>query len=348
MELLEQMERRARDRLPAAVYDYVAGGAGDESTLRGAGAAWRRHVLRPAALRSVPSPDLAVDLLGARLSLPVLLAPLAAQRMLHPGGEGAAAGAAARAGTVYCLPTRATTDVADLAREAGADGPRWFQLYVTPDRERSAAVLRRVAGAGFDAVVLTVDVPVGGVRDRERRHGPVPLPDGVRMATHLGPGGASDLKPDVGGWAPDLRWEDIAWVAEVSGLPVLVKGVLHPVDAELAVAHGAAGLIVSTHGGRQLDSVVPTADALPAVAAAVGGHVPVLVDGGIRDGGDVVRALALGATAVLVGRPFAWGLAAGGAAGVAEVLEAFADGTAQALALVGSPSAAAVAPSVLG
>jgi 4-hydroxymandelate oxidase len=339
MDMLGKLEARARELLDVAHYDYFAGGAGDEQTIAENAAAWRKVWIRPRVMVDVSAVDTSCELLGRRLALPVLLAPMAAQRLLHPDGEPGAARAAGAAGTVYCLSTRATADLAEVA--AAASGPLWFQLYVDRDRERTEQVLARVAEHGFDAVLLTVDLPVGGRRERERRHLDVPFPDGVALASHLG----EELERHhtaVGGWDATLRWEDIAWLRDVSGLPVIVKGILCAEDADAACDAGADAIVVSNHGGRQVDGCVPTAVALREVAAAVGGRVPVLVDGGIRDGADVLRALALGADAVLIGRPYAWGLACGGADGVREVLDAFGEDLRVALALAGCPALAAV------
>jgi 4-hydroxymandelate oxidase len=338
MELMRRLEEEARGRLPEAVYDYVAGGAGDERTPAENLEAWKRVWLRPRAMVDVSQVACGIELLGRRLAVPVLLAPVAAHALLHPGGELATARAAAAAGTVFTLSTRATADLADVA---AAGGPRWFQLYVQRDRAVTERILRRAGEHGYEAIVLTVDLPVAGRRERELRHGDLPLPPGAGLADHLGGPAVGGPKP-LAGWDPVLRWADVAWARDTAGVPVLVKGVLTAEDAVAAVDAGAAGVIVSNHGGRQLDGVVPTAVALPEVAAAVGDRVPVLADGGIRDGADVVRALALGARAVLIGRPYAWGLATGGEAGVRRVLEALGDDVARALALVGCATPAAV------
>ena len=352
MHLLRDLEARARARLPPAVHDYYAGAAGDERTLTENVEAWQRVWLRPRALVDVGAVDPAIELLGHRLAAPVLLAPVAAQRLLHPDGEVASARAAAMSGSLYCLSTRATADLVEVARGADATGAapaRWFQLYVQSDRERSRAVLRRLREHGYTQVVVTVDVAVPGRREREIAHGAIPLPDGVWMTSHVDDVEADRVtaKPVVGGWDATLRWDDLDWIAEeCDGLGLVVKGILDGRDAELAIEHGATAVVVSNHGGRQLDGVVPTAVALREVAATVAGRVPVLVDGGVRSGADVVRALALGASAVLVGRPYAWGLAAGGAdgaggeAGVREVLDALVADTARSLALVGAPTPA--------
>ena len=341
MELLGRLEDHARAQLPEAIYDYFAGGAGDERTVAENADAWQRLWLRPRQLAGVAEADTNVELLGRRLSTPVILAPVAAQRLLHPDGELAAARAAIGAGTGFVLSTRATADLAEVADAAGEGHGLWFQLYFEHDRERVASVLRRAREHGYEQIVLTADVPVAGRRERELRHGEIPLPPGVSMATHLGTPADAAAKPETGGWAAP-RWEDVSWVAETSGLPVIVKGIVTAEDARQALARGASAIVVSNHGGRQLDGGVPTAVALREVAAAVAGAVPVLVDGGIRSGADIVRALACGADAVLIGRPYLWGLACGGEAGVREVLDALTADLARTLALVGAPDCAGV------
>lgn len=325
MELLRAMEEQARAILPVDAHDYLVGGAEDERTLAEATPAWERWALRP-RLHTQDSvedrgADTSLTLLGHSLSTPVLLAPVGVQRLFHADGEVGCARAAAAAGSLFCLSTRATTDLADVA--AAADGPRWFQLYVDRDRAHSERILDRAVEHGYSAIVLTVDLPAGGHRDRDLRHAGVGLPPGVTMATHLGEDGVSGTKPQSGGWDASVRFADIGWVAQVTGLPVVVKGVLHPHDARQAVEHGAAAVIVSTHGGRQLDGAVPSAAALADVVAAVGARVPVLVDGGLRSGAHVATALALGARAVLIGRPYVWALAAQGEHGVRSLLEAY-------------------------
>ncbi|MEA2155490.1 MAG: 4-hydroxymandelate oxidase [Solirubrobacteraceae bacterium] len=339
MELLHKLREQARGSLTEQTFDYYDGGAGGEQTIADNEAAWRALWIRPRLMVDVSAVDTSCTLLGRQLAMPILLAPMAAQRLLHEDGECGAARAAGAAGTVYCLSSRATTDLAEVA--AAAPGPLWFQLYVAGDREHSAQVLARAAAHGFGAVLLTIDMPVGGRRERELRHAAHAFPDGVSLTSHLGYDVPAETKP-VGGWDATLTWADVAWVRAASGLPVLVKGVLTAEDAVLALDAGADGIVVSNHGGRQLDGCVPTAVALPEVVEAVRGHVPVLVDGGIRDGGDVLRALALGAAAVLVGRPYAWGLATGGEAGVHAVVTAFAEDLRRVMALTGCPSLADV------
>jgi 4-hydroxymandelate oxidase len=339
MELLRSLEASARARLPHPVYDFFAGGAGDEQSLRENEDAWRRVWVRPRAGVDVSAVDPSIELFGRRYALPVLLAPVAAHRLVHPDGEEAVARAAAAAGTALCVSSRATADLADIAKVAGPG--LWFQLYVDRDRAHSTRVLARLSEHGYERVVLTVDMPIGGRRERDLRNGPIVLPPGVRFTDHLG-GWHEPTWKDIGGWDASLTWEDVAWVREASGLPVLVKGALCGEDARAAVDAGAAGVIVSNHGGRQLDGVVPTAVALREIAAEVAGDAPVLVDGGIRTGVDVVRALGLGADAVLIGRPYIWGLSAGGEQGVRDVLDALRADVERTMMLAGCPTVAVV------
>ncbi|HEX8159293.1 MAG TPA: alpha-hydroxy acid oxidase [Solirubrobacteraceae bacterium] len=341
MELLRRLEAEARARLTDACFDFFAGGAGDEQTLAENVLAWRKVWLRPRVMVDVTEIDMTCALLGERLGLPVLLAPMSTQRLLHPDGEVACASAAGSAGSIYCLATRATADLAEVA--AAATGPLWFQLYLERGRSVAERVLARAAEHGFSAVLLSVDRSVGGRRERELRHGELPLPPGVSLAAHLGDEEAPPAQP-LAEWELSLTWADVAWARQASGLPVLVKGILTALDAIAAIHAGAEAIIVSNHGGRQLDGCVPSAVALREIAAAVAGRVPVLVDGGIRDGGDVVRALALGASAVLIGRPYAWGLAAAGEAGVRSVLDAFRADLRRTLALCGCATLADVTP----
>lgn len=322
MELIREFEERARRVLPASVYDYYAGGAGDEQTLADNLAAWRRVWLRPRGLVDVSGVDTATELLGEPVAMPLVLAPMGLQGHLHADGEIAVARAAGAAGVPACLSTRSSAGPEGVA--AAATGPLWFQLYVHEDRAVTDALLRSLRPLGFRRVVLTIDLVVVGRRERERRtREPVAQP---------------------GGWATWLTWDELDWVREASGLPVVVKGVLTAEDAREAVARGAEAIVVSNHGGRQLDGAVPTAVALREVAAELAGEVPVLVDGGIRSGADMARALALGADAALVGRPYAWALAAAGADGVGELLAALAEDLRIALALLGCASPRDVGP----
>jgi 4-hydroxymandelate oxidase len=318
----------ARGRLDPVHWDFFAGGAGDERTVRANEDAFDRRRIVPRVLRGAGPRDLRTTLLGAGLSMPVLLAPTAFHRLAHPGGETATARAAAAAGTVLIVSMAATEPIEQIA-EAG--GELWFQLYPQPDAAFTAHVVRRAEAAGCRALVVTVDSPVYGRRERDLRNGFLDLPDGLACENMRdAEGRVRDIAMDAG-----LSWDVVARLRDMTTLPILIKGVLHPADARLAVEHGVDALIVSNHGGRQLDGVIATVDALPAVVAAVGGRVPVLVDGGIRRGADVLVALALGAAAVAIGRPVVWGLAVDGADGVRQVLELLRADLDRALALVG-------------
>ncbi|MFG1949031.1 alpha-hydroxy acid oxidase [Nonomuraea sp. NPDC048826] len=304
---VREFEAEARRRLEPAHYDYFAGGAADELTARANEAAWDR-VTAPAAVRGAP----ATGLLGAG---PVLIAPTAFHRLAHPEGERATARAAEAAGTIMIVSMAATVAVGEIA--AAAPGATlWFQLYVQPDLAFTRTVVRRAEAAGCRALVVTVDSPALGRHDRDARHGFRDLPAGLRCE-NLRDG---DRVRPIAMW-PELSWRHLAALRGMTSLPIVLKGVTHPADARLAVEHGAAAVIVSNHGGRQLDTVPPTARLLPGVVAAVGGAVPVLVDGGLRSADQVRAALALGAAAVGVGRPVLWGLAAAGEAGVLRVLD---------------------------
>ncbi|MTK03524.1 alpha-hydroxy acid oxidase [Micromonospora sp. CP22] len=326
---LAEVADGARRRLDPVYWDFFAGGAGDERTLRANEEAFTRRWLVPRVLRGARERDLRISLLGSRLAMPVLIAPTAFHRLAHPGGEAATARAAAEAGTVMVVSMAATQPIEEIA---AAGGPLWFQLYPQSDLAFTTALVRRVEAAGCRALVVTVDSPVFGRRERDLRHGFVDLPPGLVCENMRDPSGrVRDIEMDAG-----LDWARIDWLRELTTLPILLKGVLHPADARLAVAHGVDGVVVSNHGGRQLDGAVATLDALPGIVAAVEGRLPVLLDGGVRRGTDVLVALALGASAVLVGRPVLWGLAVGGVAGVRHVLDLLRADLDRALALAGA------------
>ncbi len=330
-------ERLAAERLEPGAHGYYAGGAGDEVTLRDNVDAYRRWQLRPRVLVDVAGCTTATTVLGQDVSMPLLVAPVAFQRVAHPDGEVGMARAVHAVGTVMCLSTLATSTPAEVAETGVA---RWFQLYVFRDLGVTNDLVARARDAGFTALVLTVDTPVLGRRERDHRTG-FTIPKEIAVAS-LGQGGVTPAEAfDL--MSESVSWRDVERLASESGLPVLVKGVLTAEDALLACEHGAAGIVVSNHGGRQLDGVSATIDALPEVVEAVDGRVEVLVDGGIRRGGDVVKALALGARAVLAGRAPLWGLAAGGEAGARHVLELLRDEILLALKLVGCASPADVA-----
>ncbi|HYO52364.1 alpha-hydroxy acid oxidase [Archangium sp.] len=335
----EALEARARELLPQAVFDYFAGGSGDEATLADNTAAWARLRLRPRVLRDVSSVDTSTELLGTPLSSPVLVAPTAFHSLAHPEAELATARGTREARSLLVLSSRSSRRIEDVASAAG---PWWFQVYVFRDRGLTRALVQRAAAAGARALVLTGDTPYVGRKRQNRGDSALPLPEEDFLANLEGL-----TRRELAEQAPDITFADISRLREDSGLPVLVKGVLRADDARECLHHGAAGLIVSNHGGRQLDGAVATADALPEVVEASEGRVPVLVDGGVRSGRDVLRALALGARAVLLGRPVLWGLALLGADGVRQVLEALREDTAHARALSGQSRLSAVGPDVL-
>jgi 4-hydroxymandelate oxidase len=323
---VREFEERARRRLDPVLYDYFAGGAGDELTVRENEDAFARIQLVPRVLRGSGKRQLDLTVLGSPASMPVLISPTAFHKLVHPEGERVAARAAAIAQTIMMTGMTSTVAIEDVmaaAREAaaGADPQLWFQLYLQPDSGDTEALVRRAERAGCRALVVTVDSPVLGRRERDDRNGFHDLPPGMacenlRNLRGEEPGHVRQIVLSA-----ELSWDHIDWLRETTSLPVVLKGILHPEDARLAVAHGADALLVSNHGGRQLDTVPATIEALPQIAEAVGGQIPLLLDGGIRRGTDVVKALALGAAAVGIGRPVLWGLAADGEAGVRQVLE---------------------------
>ena len=329
-----------RAALDPVYRDFFEGGAGEERTLRANEEAFARSRIVPRVLRGVGERDLRTTLLGAELSLPVLIAPTAFHLLAHPDGEAGTASAAAASGTVMVLSMAATQPVEQVAASGAT---LWFQLYPQPDPDFQADLLARVEKAGCRAVVVTVDSPVFGRRERDLRNGFTDLPAGLACENMRDDAGrVRDIAMD-----PGLSWRHVDRLRAATSLPLLLKGILHPADAELAIDHGVDGLIVSNHGGRQLDGAVATLDALPAVAGAVRGRVPVLLDGGVRRGTDVLVALALGAAAVLVGRPVLRGLAAGGAPGVRNVLETLRTQLDHALALAGAKRPADLTPDLI-
>jgi 4-hydroxymandelate oxidase len=340
-------EKIARERMEPSAFDYYAGGANDERTAADNLRAFDRWVIRPRMLAGVREVDTSTTLLGSPLTLPVALAPTAFNRLGHPDGELAAARAAGDAGALMCCSTIASCLLEDIA--AAATGPLWFQLYVYRDRDVTRDLVGRAEAAGYRALVVTVDTPRLGQRERDVRNR-FTLPAGISIVNLERYG-----TPDALRWAAtssfteyvhkllddSLTWESIDWLRTITALPILIKGVLTAEDAALCVQHGIDGIIVSNHGGRQLDGAIATMDALPEVVN-VAGRVPVLLDGGVRRGTDVVKALAVGASAVLIGRPYLWGLAADGEAGVRKVLEIFRRELELAMALAGCPAIGAI------
>jgi 4-hydroxymandelate oxidase len=341
-----ELQRRARKLLPRNLYDYYAGGSGRERSLRASEKAWRQVWLAPRVLRPVPAVDTSVRLLGTSFATPLCVAPAGYQGLAHPDGELAAAAGAARAGALYVLSTRSTRRIEDVAAVVAAKGGTWwFQVYLMRDRELSAGLVRRAAAAGAAALVLTADTPVVG---RKRRDVGEAVASDEIFLVNLGP--LDDMT--AAAQAADVTFADIRWLAEAGGgLPVVIKGVLRGDDAQACRASGAAAVIVSNHGGRQLDGALPPAIALPGVSAALAADTTpgceIYADGGIRTGEDALTALALGARAVFLGRPVLWALACGGADGVRSLLAGLTDELAHALALAGAASpadAAGLAP----
>lgn len=345
---LYDYEALARQRLPQMVYDYYVGGAGDERTVQENQRVWGCVRLRPRVLVDVSERDLSTTILGQPISMPVLTAPAAFHAMAHPDGECAVARAAAAAGIINVVSTLSTYSLEEVA--AASTGICWFQLYCYRDRSITRMLVERAEAAGYAALCLTVDAPVLGRRERDV-HNRFNLPAGMGMK-NLESVALEQMTGSEGGSAfqqyftdqldASLTWEVLEWLRGVTRLPLVVKGVLTAEDARLAVEGGAAGIVVSNHGGRQLDDVLTTCEALPEVVEAVDGRVEVLVDGGIRRGTDVLKALAMGAGAVLIGRPYLWGLAVGGEAGVSHVLELLRAELSLSMALAGRPTISSI------
>lgn len=338
---LRELEQLARERLSALAYDYYASGAQDEHTLAENVAAWGRVPLHYRVLTGASTRDTSTTVLGARIATPVLVAPTAFHRLACTEGELGTVRAAGRAGTVMILSSLSNTRIEDVC--AAATGPVWFQLYVYRDREATAALVARAEAAGARALVLTVDAPLLGRRERDVRNR-FHLPPGLHVEnmTAAGHGDVGEPDADSGLAAyvhakldPALAWKDVAWLKSITRLPVVVKGLVRPDDARRAIDHGASAVVVSNHGGRQLDGAPATATVLAPVVDAVQGRIDVLVDGGVRRGTDVLRALALGARGVLVGRPILWGLAVAGEQGAFAVLETLREELDHAMALAG-------------
>jgi 4-hydroxymandelate oxidase len=323
---LHDYEQAAQAILSPMLLGYINGGSEDEVTLRANREAFEQWRFLPRMLRGLPAASTATTVLGQEVSMPILISPSGLHRVAHDDGELATARAARAAGTIYTMSTAATVVMEEVSQEAG---PWWFQLYILVDRGLTRSLVERAKANGASALVVTVDVPVLGRREADERNR-FELPPGLTVANlrspehDLMPAGesGSGLSQYVGSaWDPKITWDDLDWLADISGLPVIPKGILHPKDAVLAFEHGASAVLVSNHGGRQLDGSIASLDALPAVVDAVGDRGEVLVDGGFRRGTDVLKALALGARAALIARPIYWGLCVAGSAGVQHVLE---------------------------
>src|ERR1700722_17768468 len=340
-------EEVARQRLVPVRYDYVAGGARDEVTVDANEAGFARLALLPRMLRGNDKRSLETLLLNSWTSMPVLLSPTAFHRLMTPDGERATARAAAAAGTILITAMAATVAVEDViaaSREAAGDAAPdvWFQMYLQPRWEVTEALVDRATRAGAAALVVTIDSPVLGVSDRGGADGFHDLPAGMSCENMRGLAGVRGVRSIE--LSPEISWEHVARLRAMTDLPIVLKGILHPEDGLIAIDHGANAIMVSNHGGRQLDGAPATIDQLPGIAALVDGRIPVLLDGGVRRGADVVKALARGATAVGVGRPVMWGLAAGGQDGVRHVLEIFRSELDHTLALCGASGVAHLDP----
>ena len=372
---IDDLRRLARRRLPRAVYDFIEGGAGDELTVTRNRAAFERLLFEPRILVDVSKREQSTVVLGERVATPVILSPTGMAGLSWPKGEVAAARGAHDAGTIYTLSTHSSYSIEEVA--AGAPGPLWFQLYVWQNRDLTRSFVERARAAGYRALLLTVDVPVISRRERDLRNGFTVPPrmtarnvvDTLRRAGWVrrvlmgqrritlanlvgAPGAPRTDIVTLAGVAnrqvdPSISWADLAWFRSLWSGPLLLKGVMTAADARRAAEHGIDGVVVSNHGGRQLDGTRATIEALPEIVDAVGNRMEVLLDGGVRRGADVVRALALGARAVMVGRPYLYGLATGGQAGVRRALEILASEVDHALALTGVPRVADLEPSLV-
>jgi 4-hydroxymandelate oxidase len=343
----DALEEETRSRVSAGAYAFCACGADDEITARENAAAWRGIRLRPRVLRGVASVDTSVTLLGAPCTMPIMLAPTGRHLLYHAEGERASARGGAAAGAAYVLATNSTVSIEDVAGERET-APQWFQLYMSPDRAITEGLVDRVAAAGYSAVALTVDLPIPGYSPRAAR-APIEASSAIRHVNLPGaPVARTAYDPTVQqSFAFPVTFADLEWLAMRSPIPVVVKGVLRGDDALRCLDGGARAVIVSNHGGRHLDTTISTAEALPDVVDAVGGRAEIYVDGGIRRGTDILKALSLGARAVLIGRPMLWGLTTGGAQGVQAVLEHLRAELVRAMALSGAASLAELGPDLI-
>jgi isopentenyl diphosphate isomerase/L-lactate dehydrogenase-like FMN-dependent dehydrogenase len=367
---IENLRRAAKRRLPRVVFDYIDGGAEDESTLRANSRAFEAVTFRPRCAVATPACDLRVSVLGQSLPMPLILAPVGSSRLIHPRGEEAAASATGAAGLAYSLSTLSGCRLEDVA--AASKGPLWYQVYLVGGRDCALSAIERAKAAGFSALVVTIDTAVAGMRERDLRNGVKELLSGnlrsmlpfvsqlltkprwlagfvadgglMKFPNIVIPGKGPMLYADVTAALDQsvVTWEDLKWIREAWNGPIVIKGIHTGDDARRAVDAGAEALVVSNHGGRQLDSVAPTLRVLPEVVASVGDRIEVLLDGGIRRGSDILKALCLGARAVMIGRAYAYGLGAAGGAGVARAIEILRADLVRTLKLLGCPSVAAL------
>ena len=372
---ISDLRTLAQRRLPRVVFDYVDGGADAEVTLRENCRVFDDVIFRPRQAVYCEQCDLRATVLGHQIAFPAILAPVGYSRMIHPGGEVAAASAAGAAGTIYTLSTISGHPLENV--KSAANGPAWYQLYLVGGRAVAERAIARAKAAGFSALAVTIDTPVAGMRERDHRNGMRPLLNGTfaeRLGYYMqflsrptwltnflldgGTPGLPNIVMDNGRPMPLMdvtaalaaavvTWDDFRWIRAAWNGPIIAKGILTGDDARRAIDHGASAVVVSNHGGRQLDTVSPTLRVLPEVAAAARGQAEVFMDGGIRRGADIVKALCLGARAVLIGRGYAYGLAAAGADGVAHAVKIFRDGVERTMRLLGCPSIAELNPSWL-
>ena len=351
---VDEYQKAARERLSRMAYDYYASGSWDEITLHENRAAFDRTTLVYRVLRDISSRDFSTSVLGRKIALPLFVAPTAFHRLAHDEGEVATAKAASAAGIPFTLSTMATRSIEEVAQVA--TGPKWFQLYVYKDREATRALVDRAVAAGFEALVLTVDAQIWAHRERDVRNR-FHLPAGLEARNLLAAGKADMPQMDQGSglgayvqslFDPSLSWRDVEWLAGISDLPVMIKGVVHPDDAVSAADHGAAAVVVSNHGGRQVDTAPATFEVLPRIADAAGDRLEILMDGGVRRGSDIVKALARGARAVGIGRAALWGLSVDGQAGVEHVIHILADEFERVAALCGCRTVQEIHSDLLG
>jgi isopentenyl diphosphate isomerase/L-lactate dehydrogenase-like FMN-dependent dehydrogenase len=357
---IAELERRAVEAMEPRTAAYVGAGAGSEETIRANAEAFRRRQIVPRMLRDVSARDLSTTVLGTATPAPLLLAPIGVQKIVHPDGELASARAAAAVGVPMIASTASHFTLEEIAA-AGGEAPRWFQLYWANDRELVRSFLRRAEAAGYSAIVLTVDTFIPGWKPRDLQQAWLPFLNGMGVGNYFQDPvfrAALEQTPEQDQGAatghflgvqanPALAWDDLAWLREQTSLPIVVKGIQHPEDAREAVRRGVDGIVVSNHGGRQVDGAIGALDALPAIAEAVGDELAILFDSGIRGGADVLKALALGADAVCLGRPYIWGLALEGQQGVETVLKMVLAELDLTLALCGLTSLAEIDPHCL-
>ena len=357
---LAQLEKKAAEVLSPQAYDYVAGSASGERTARANLAAFDRWRIVPRMLRDVSERDLKVEVLGSKLSAPVLLGPVGVQGIVHEQGELATAHAAAALGMPFVLSTVSSRTIEEVGQAMGAS-PRWFQLYWGKDHELTASLLSRAENAGFSALVVTLDTAMLGWRERDLQYPYLPFLLGQGLANYfsdpvfcsrLNQSPQADPATAIRLWAglfsnTALTWNDLDWLRRQTKLPIVLKGILHPDDARRAMEHGADGIIVSNHGGRQVDGAIATLDALPPIVEAIQGKIPILFDSGIRYGADAIKAIALGAKAVLLGRLYIWGLAVAGQQGVRDVVENFLADLDLTMGLAGFRSITELQPEIL-